>query len=154
MQAQIRIIPRCDAMQNPCDLHFEIAKENNQRAPKGPPNEDPPKSGLGVSACSFSSPSPPFRSCLAVSDRCQNLVCFSIRMTFSLLECLLLVVASVVKNPTMIRVTRLCGRALFERALWRPRCDARDVGHSVQVTPLTPKQCKTRYAPVKRDRFL
>ena len=28
-------------------------------------------------------------------------------------------VASVVKNPTMIRVTLLCGRALSELALWR-----------------------------------
>ena len=44
---------------------------------------------------------------------------FSIRMSSSPLKWLLLVVASVVKNPTMIRVTLLCGRALSGRALWR-----------------------------------
>ena len=35
------------------------------------------------------------------------------------LKCLILMVASVVKSPTMIRVTLLCGRAFSERALWR-----------------------------------
>ena len=30
----------------------------NQRVPKGPPNEDPPKSGLRVSVCGFFFPSP------------------------------------------------------------------------------------------------
>ena len=43
---------------------------------------------------------------------------FSIRMSSSLPNCLILMVASVVKSPTMIRVTLLCGRALSERALW------------------------------------
>ena len=51
--------------------------------------------------------------------RCQKHVCFSIRMSSSLLKCSLLMVASVVKNPTMIRVTLLCGRALSGWALWR-----------------------------------
>ena len=45
-----------------------------QWAPKGPPNEDPPKSGLGVSVCSFSSLRPMIRSCLAASNRCQKQV--------------------------------------------------------------------------------
>ena len=42
-----------------------------------------------------------------------------IKINSSLLKCLLLMVASVVKDPTMIRVTLLCGRVLSGRALWR-----------------------------------
>ena len=49
---------------------------------------------------------------------CQKHLYFSIRMSSSLLKCLILMVASVVKNPTMIWVTLLSGRALSERALW------------------------------------
>ena len=51
----------------------------------------------------------PQSSCSAVSYRCQSYVCFSFRISS--------MVASVVKNPTMIRVTIFCGRALSERAL-------------------------------------
>ena len=44
----------------------------------------------------------PFRPiswcCLASSDRCRKHMCFSIRMSSSLLKCLLLMVASVVKK--------------------------------------------------------
>ena len=40
-------------------------------------------------------------------------------MSWSLRKCLILMVASVVKSPTMIRVTLLCGWVLSERALWR-----------------------------------
>ena len=53
---------------------------SSQRAPKGPPNEDPPKSGLRVSVSSFSSLRPaPRSSCLAISDRCQKHVFFPLR---------------------------------------------------------------------------
>ena len=89
-----------------------------QRAPKGPPNKDPPKSGLRVSACSFWVPSPHEAAVWPSAAVAQNM-CSSIRMSSSLLKCLLLMVASVVKSPAMIRVTLLCGRALSERALWR-----------------------------------
>ena len=56
---------------------------------------------------------------LAVSNRCRKHVFFSVRVSSSLLKCLLLMVASVAKNPTMIRVTLLCGRVLSGQALWR-----------------------------------
>ena len=39
----------------------------------------------------------------------------------TLLKCLILMVASVVKNPTLIRVTLLRGRVLSGWALWRLR---------------------------------
>ena len=95
---------------------------NYQRAPKrppneGPPNEDPPTSRLRASVCSFSFLAP-WSSCLAVSDRRQKHG-FSISVSSSLLKWLLLIVASVVKSPTMIRVLLLCARVLRGRARWR-----------------------------------
>ena len=58
--------------------------------------------------------------------------------------CLILVVASVVKNPTMIRMTLSCARALSQRALWLlPQFDAhkspisqyvkRSLGYEIQI---------------------
>ena len=44
--------------------------------------------------------------------------CFAVRISASLLKCLILMVAAVGKNPTMIRVTLSRGRDLSERALW------------------------------------
>ena len=67
-----------------------------------------------MSVCSFF-PCATWSSCLAVSGRCQKHSCFSIRMSSSLLRCLLLMVVSVERNPTMIRVTLLCGRACLVR---------------------------------------
>ena len=53
-------------------------------------------------------PFAPWSSCLAVSNRCPTHMCFSIRMSSSLPKCLIWMVASVVKNPTMVRVTLCC----------------------------------------------
>ena len=90
--------------------------EMNQRVPKSPPNEDRPKSGLRVSVCSFSSL---HEAAVWSSVTVAKSMCFSIRMSSSPLKCLLLMVASVVKSPTMIRVTPLvlCGRALWWQLL-------------------------------------
>ena len=72
--------------------------ENYKRAPNSPPNEDPPKSGLRVSVCNFSS----LRLMKQLFGRERPLPetkVFSIGMSSSLLKCLLLMVASVVKEP-------------------------------------------------------
>ena len=49
----------------------------------------------------------------------KHMCAFSVRMSSSLLMCLILLVASVVKSPSMIRVTLLCGQVLSGWALWR-----------------------------------
>ena len=91
-----------------------------QKSPKGPPNEDPPKFWkVDQGECSqFFFPPPHEAAVWPSTTIAKKNIRFSIRMSSSLLKCLILMVASVVKNPTMIRVTALCGWALSERALW------------------------------------
>ena len=77
----------------------------SQRAPRGPPIEDPPKSGLRVSVCSFSS----LRPMKQLFGRQRPLpkktsVCFSIGMSSSRK---VLALDGCLKNPTMTRVTLL-----------------------------------------------
>ena len=93
--------------------------------PPHPLNEDPSRSGLGLSFCSFL-PFSPRSSCFAVSCHCQKHV-FPSFDWITLLKCLILMVgcfsseklvASVVKIPTMIVANLLCGRVLSERSLW------------------------------------
>ena len=81
----------------------------------------PTQLGLRVSFCNFSSLLPIkqlFSHQLSLPRTCAS----SIRMSSSSraldLESRFLMVASVVKPPTMIMVTLLCGRVLIERALW------------------------------------
>ena len=81
----------------------------SQRAPKGPPN-DPPKSGLRVSVCCFSSLHPMEQ--LFGRQRLLPKTCFFFHWNEFLCPksvCLLLMVVSVVKSLTMIRVTLLRG---------------------------------------------
>ena len=98
-------------------LEGGLLRLNSQREPKGPHNEDEPKKGLRVSVCIFS-----LRATFAVvwplATVAKNICVFPLELA-RLLKCLILMVASVLKNPTMIRVTLLCGRVLSERALWR-----------------------------------
>ena len=51
----------------------------------------------------------------------------------SLLKCLTWMVASVVKGPSMIRVTLLCGRVLSGMALWRVLIYCRDQNYSASL---------------------
>ena len=76
------------------------------------------KSGLRLSFLSFSALLPMKQLFCCQLSLPQNHVHSFIQMSSSLLKCLNLMVASVEKNPTMIRLTLSCGRALCERALW------------------------------------
>ena len=89
-----------------------------QKAPKGPPNEGPSKSALRLSFCSFPLLVPMKRLFCRQLSLPKTCVSF-IKMSSSLQKCLILFVASVVKKPTMIRVTLLGGRVLSEWPLWR-----------------------------------
>ena len=96
--------------------NFAFQAWQYQRAPKCPPNEDPPRSGLRVSVRSFSSLRP-MKQLFGCQRPLAKTSAFSIRMSSGLLKRLLLMVASVVKTPIMMRVTLLCGRALSGWAL-------------------------------------
>ena len=95
-----------------------------RRAPKGPPHEDPPKSGLRVSVCNFSSLRP-LKQLFGCQRPLPKTCVFPLKWVALPWRCLILMIASVVKNPTMIRVTLLCGRVLSGRALWRSLTGAR-----------------------------
>ena len=91
------------------------------------PRTHPPKSRHRVSVCSFFFPSP-HEAVVWPSVTFAKNMRFQTWMSCSLLKCLILMAASVVKNPSMIRVTLLCGQVLSGRAgpsagcsyLWRP----------------------------------
>ena len=120
----------------------------NQRAPKDPRNADPPKSGLRVSVCCFLPLAPCFAAVWPSAAAAKTFVCFSIRMSSSLVKCLLLTVASVVRSPTMIRVTLLCGRVLSGRALWRllTKCQ-RNCSDLARAAPACPGNRSFRLCP-------
>ena len=73
---------------------------------------------------------------------------FSIRMSSSLLKCLILMVTSVVKNPTMIRVTLLCGRVLSGRALRRLLCSGPVGPKDLHERHSCATVCKTRCSAI------
>ena len=111
---QVVDIERCKifAIRTPrCGLRHRFCSSSakhffNQQAPKGPPNQDPSKSGLRLSFLCFSALLPKRLFCRQLSSPKPCVV--SIRMSSSLLKCLILMVASVVKSPIMIRVTLSC----------------------------------------------